>query len=154
MAKTGRPPGPEIVFTDEQIAEIERMSAIRLVIKDMAAILGVSKSTFERRLNDDPRVSEAVNKGRAKAMARAHAWAYREAFENNNTTMAIFWLKTQARWRDVSLTQEENEGLKPIVNFILKGGSEVDDETIRNKIAAAYDKPQVVTIDVEPVKAS
>jgi hypothetical protein len=95
---------------DEKLRQLETMGAIGLPIKHCAAILGCSKATLDRLVGDDPRVNESLSKGRSQAMVKAYRTAFELAVVERNVTMLIFWLKTQARWKEPDASEiEEGE---------------------------------------------
>ena len=97
---------PEIKFFNEkEIEKIEVMAGLGLTTEQMAAILGVSKKTFERRCygpNEQPGVSDALIKGRAKASYRVMQTAFGMATSGKHPVMTMFWLKCREHWKDNS----------------------------------------------------
>lgn len=89
---------PRFEFTEDQIDQIERLAAV-LTVKQMADYFGISERTFLNRRNDDARVSAAYKKGRAAAIAAIGGSLLQQA-QSGNITAMIFYLKTQAGWRD------------------------------------------------------
>lgn len=94
-AKIGRPP---IVFTDEQITEIEALSAY-LSIEMIADYLGINQSTFIAIKERDDRVFQAYKRGKARAIGSVAKSLVTQA-RDGNIAAAIFYLKTQARWKE------------------------------------------------------
>lgn len=91
---------PEIKLTDDQIAEVERMATIGLSVPKISAILNISKKTFERIMNRDERVYDAIEKGRAAGSEAVLKCAWTMATSGKDTGMTIFWLKTREQWSE------------------------------------------------------
>ena len=92
-----RPGRKKIMFTDEQIKQIERMAAV-LTKGEIAYCLGVSHDTLGRRMREDPRIEMAYNKGRAEAKLAMGASLIKHA-RNGSVAAAMFYLRTQGGWR-------------------------------------------------------
>jgi len=101
-------------LTPDEIEKLETMSGYRLPMQQIAAILGMSKSTLERCCKKDDAARGAVEKGRALASAAIIQSAYAQAI-GGNTTMLIFWLKTQEGWRETSRLELCNPDGSPII---------------------------------------
>lgn len=94
---------PKIGFSDKQLREIERMA--RYLTQDQIAdVLEISARTLRRRLRDDPRVLSAYKKGKGETIAAVARSLIFQALAGN-TTAAIFFLKTQAGWRETDLNE-------------------------------------------------
>jgi len=97
--KGGRPP---VVFDEAQTAQVEALAAV-LSKKQMADYFCMSETTLREIEKRQPEVSDAYKKGRAKAIGNVAKNLITKAQEGNMTA-AIFYLKTQAGWRE---NQEE-----------------------------------------------
>ena len=95
MADTGRKP---VKLTDEQIKEVQTLAAV-LNTEQIADYLGVSHVTFKAIRDRDERVSFAYKNGKAKAVASIASNLIGQA-KKGNTAAAIFYLKTQAGWKE------------------------------------------------------
>ncbi|MDO5058571.1 MAG: hypothetical protein Q4D82_01355 [Neisseria sp.] len=62
-------------------------------------LLEISNHTFDAICNRQPEVSASYKKGRAKAVASVAQSLLKQA-KNGNVTAQIFYLKTQAGWRE------------------------------------------------------
>ena len=100
--KGGRPP---VVLTDEQIIELQALSAV-LNKNQLADYFGVSHVTLLAIEKRQPEVSLSYKRGKAKAIASIGNNLISQA-SSGNTAAAIFYLKTQAGWRE---TQEDKSG--------------------------------------------
>ncbi len=95
----GRPP---VVFDEDQTAMVERLASV-LSKGQLADYFGISETTFREVEKRQPEVSVAYQKGRGKAIASVAGNLVNQA-QNGNTTAAIFYLKTQAGWKEQDTT--------------------------------------------------
>lgn len=91
---------PRKDITNEQVAQIEKLAAV-LTQEQIGDFLGMSDRTLRRRLLDDERVLSAYQKGRAASIAGVATNLLKQA-RDGNTTAAIFYLKTQAGWKETA----------------------------------------------------
>ena len=89
---------PLIVFDDTQIAQVEALAAV-LSKKQLADHMDVSETTFREIEARQPDVFDAYKRGKAKAISRMGQSLIMQA-EDGNVSAAIFYLKTQAGWRE------------------------------------------------------
>lgn len=104
----------KIELSPAQTALIEKMAGQGLTTPQMAAILGISKKTFERRAEEDPSVADAIEKGRAVAGQKITAVAFKLASSGKYPPMTMFWLKCRERWREVQVHEHSGPDGKPI----------------------------------------
>lgn len=93
--KGGRPTKS---LTPEQIAQVEALGAV-LSVEQIADYFGVGKTTFYAIMERQPEVSERYKKGKAKAIGSVAQGLLQQA-RSGNITAAMFYLKTQAGWRE------------------------------------------------------
>lgn len=93
--KGGRPAKS---LTPEQVAQVEALGAV-LSVEQIADYFGVGKTTFYAIMERQPEVSERYKKGKAKAIGSVAQGLLQQA-RDGNTTAAMFYLKTQAGWRE------------------------------------------------------
>ena len=93
--KAGR---PAKTLTDKQRGEIETLAAF-LSIEQLADYFGIGRTTFFALMERDPEISELYKRGKSKAIAHIAQGLIQKA-RAGDTTSAIFFLKTQARWRE------------------------------------------------------
>jgi hypothetical protein len=105
---------PLIVFDETQIAKVEALAAV-LSKRQLADHMDVSETTFREIEARQPDVSDAYKRGKAKAIRRMGDSLIKQA-EEGNMTAAIFYLKTQAGWRE---TEPEHTN-QPITLQIIK----------------------------------
>ena len=93
--KAGR---PAKVLTEKQRSEIETLAAF-LSVEQMAAYFGIASNTFYAMAERDPEILEMYKRGKAKAIGKVAQGLVQKALAGD-TTSAIFFLKTQARWAE------------------------------------------------------
>ena len=105
---------PLIVFDETQIAQVEALAAV-LSKKQLADYMNVGETTFREIEGRQPEVLDAYKRGKAKAISRMGQSLIMQA-EDGNTSAAIFYLKTQAGWRET----EQEQGNHNITLQIVK----------------------------------
>lgn len=88
-------------FTDAEILDVQRLAGYGLTQQQIGDWFQIHDATLRKAMLADPRIRHAYQKGRADATEKMAGTVYRKALEGDNT-MAIFWLKTQARWSERS----------------------------------------------------
>jgi hypothetical protein len=91
----GRPP---IIFDAVQTAQVEALAAV-LSKGQMADYFNISETTFREIEDRQPEVSDAYKRGKAKAIGNVAKNLISQA-QAGNITAAIFYLKTQAGWKE------------------------------------------------------
>ena len=87
-ARPGRPP---LVVLD---SEIERLAGLGLTAAQIADRVGISRRTLFSRLESDPALREAMDRG-VSAAVELNATILREEALKGNLTAVIFYLKTR-----------------------------------------------------------
>ena len=95
----GRPP---VVFDEAKVAQVEALAAV-LSKAQMADYFGICENTFREVEDRQPEVSEAYKRGKGRAIASVAGNLVNQA-QNGNVTAAIFYLKTQAGWKEQDTT--------------------------------------------------
>jgi hypothetical protein len=110
--KGGRPPK---TLNDEQIAQVEAMAAF-LTVEQIADFFGIGRTTFFNIMERQPEVSERYKRGKSKAIGSVANSLLMQAREGN-ITAAIFYLKTQAGWKETQGIEHSNPdgSLRPTV---------------------------------------
>lgn len=90
--------GRKLMFTDEEIEQIGKLAGV-LNKEQIAAFFGVSSDTLNERMKDQEGVREQIESGRSKAQALVAKGLLQKALDGNLTAQ-IFYLKTQAGWRE------------------------------------------------------
>ena len=93
-----------IVLTDEEI-ELVKQKSSRLTQKQIADLLGIGERTFREIMTRQPAVSTAYKKGKAKVIDDIASKLVEKAL-NGDTTSILFYLKTQAGWRETEDARE------------------------------------------------
>lgn len=101
---------PRTELTDAQITELETLAAV-LTQDQISDYMGIPARTLRAIMSRDESVSAAYKKGKARAIGRVAQSLLRSASEGN-TTAQIFYLKTQAGWKE---TETEAQDLPPVV---------------------------------------
>ncbi len=85
-------------LSDKDIEQVEKLAAV-LNLEQMADFFGVSLSTLYGEMQRNKIGHKAYKKGKSKAIAFVATSLLSEA-RKGNLTAQIFYLKTQARWRE------------------------------------------------------
>lgn len=101
---------PRTELTKAQIAELETLSAV-LTQDQISDYMGIPDRTLRAIMARDESVSAAYKKGKAKAIGRVAQSLLRSATDGN-TAAQIFYLKTQAGWKE---KETEAQDLPPVV---------------------------------------
>lgn len=107
--KAGRPPKD---LTEEQKAQVEALAAY-LSVEQVADYFGIGKTTFYSMMQRDPVIAERYKRGKARAIG-AVAQGLLQKARNGDTTSAIFYLKTQAGWRETTHLEHTGRDGGPI----------------------------------------
>jgi hypothetical protein len=93
--KAGR---PAKTLTDKQRAEVETLAAF-LSAEQVADYFGIGRTTFFAMMERDADIAERYKRGKSKVVAKVAQGLIQKAL-SGDTASAIFFLKTQARWRE------------------------------------------------------
>lgn len=116
----------KIDLTEKQIAEIETL-AIFLTQQQIADYFGVCKRTFSNLMERDERILVNYNKGRAKGIAKIATGLFQQAM-SGNTTAQIFYLKTQAGWKETQVVDNKSsDGSMKVITKIEIVAPELDE---------------------------
>ena len=103
----------KVLLTADEIKKLASLAGLGLTVENMARVMDISKATLDRRMNDQPGVAEAIEKGRASASAAVRNTAFKMATSGKCPAMTIFWLKCRERWREENFeTYEVADSLK------------------------------------------
>lgn len=92
-------------LTEDQITQLEALS-IFLTQEQIADYFGISRRTLNNMRERDDRIAAAYAKGKAKGIAKVGSALFSQALKGN-TTAQIFYLKTQAGWREQEVEQQD-----------------------------------------------
>lgn len=116
---------PRKTLTGEQKAQIEAMAAF-LTKEQIADFFGISRPTLNEIMKRDNEVSLRYKRGKASAIGSVAKSLLQQAREGNMTA-AIFYLKTQAGWREVvNDTEEDAEANNEIIVKVVDARKDAD----------------------------
>jgi hypothetical protein len=114
----------KVEITEELLEQIEKLSSV-LNQQQLSDFLGITDRGFRKIMERDERVSSAYKKGRAKGVASIGTSLLKQA-QSGNTTAMMFYLKTQAGWRETQhIDHTTSDGsMKPTVIELVGVSSE------------------------------
>ena len=89
-----------MTLTDAQKAEVETLAAV-LTAEQVADYFGIGRRTFYSMMQRDEEIAARYKKGKARAIGAIAQGLINKA-RGGDTTSMIFFLKTQAGWRETS----------------------------------------------------
>ena len=98
-------PQAPIVLSDHQVQEVETLAAL-LNQEQIADYLGISRTTFKAICKRDEEVAVRYKRGKARAIAHVANGLLQKA-RAGDTVSQIFYLKTQAGWREVAREEDD-----------------------------------------------
>lgn len=136
-------PRAPIELSDHQKAEVETLAAL-LSQDQIADYFGIGRTTFYQICKRDPEVAERYKKGKAKAIAHVANGLLQKA-RAGCTTSSIFYLKTQAGWREtthlehsgaaqVDHTVSAGEKLKQFLDTVARNSNRIGTEKIDDAV--------------------
>jgi hypothetical protein len=87
-------------LTQEQKAEVETLAAV-LTAEQVADYFGIGRRTFYTMMQRDEEIAARYKRGKAKAIGVIAQGLINKA-RGGDTTSMIFFLKTQAGWRETT----------------------------------------------------
>ncbi len=103
-------------LTEEQLAEVETLAAV-LTTAQIADYFGIGRTTFFAILEWDESVVERYKKGKARAIG-AIAQSLIQKARGGDTTSMIFYLKTQAGWRETDRLEHTGAEGGPVTTIV------------------------------------
>ena len=97
--------------TEETRATAKRLSALGCPHEDIATRLKISADTLVKYYQEE------LDEGRIDANASIAGTLFQQA-KSGNTTAAMFWLKTRAKWKETSTHELTGENGTPLLNGI------------------------------------
>lgn len=116
---------PHKKLSADEITQVEALAAY-LSQEQIADYFGIGKTTWFAMIERDPELSERYKRGKAKAIG-AVAQGLLQKARNGDTTSAIFYLKTQAGWRETNSLELSGNVIPPQIKFVTDADS--SDET-------------------------
>jgi hypothetical protein len=108
---------PSIVFTPEQVAQVEALAAY-LSIPQICDYFGISQKSIDNIRERQPEVFTAYVKGRAKAIASVAQKGNIQRALDGDSKAAMFYLRTQAGWVEPKGEPESSEQSSVRVEFL------------------------------------
>ena len=102
---------PRKELTEEQLAKVPILAEV-LTVSQMADYFGIHRDTFNEIAKRNEDVFRFYKKGKANAIADIGGGLLAKAREGDLGAM-IFFLKTQAQWRETNKVEIESTGGKP-----------------------------------------
>ena len=118
----------KIVFDKKQMAQVEALASV-LTLEQMSDYFGIARNTFKAVCERQPEVLEHYKKGKARAIGNV-AKNLLTLANDGNLTAIIFYLKTQAGWREQEDTEIGKVQAQPIqvVVDVVDGRKNADTE--------------------------
>ena len=86
------------------LKQVESLAANGLTQEQIASALGISESTLHQRKRDSADFAAAIKRGKAKGIALVTN-KLMESIKGGNMTGMIFFLKTQAGWKETNVQE-------------------------------------------------
>jgi len=99
---------PTIVFTDEQLKELEILSAI-CTLDEIADYFGIARETFRQIKIRDEEVSSLYKKRRIQAKGVMGSRLFKKGVIEGDVTAMIFYMKTQGGWKEAKEETEQEQ---------------------------------------------
>ena len=102
------------------LKQVESLAANGLTDEQIASALGISRTTLANRKRENEQFVQAIKRGKAKGIALVTN-KLMESIKGGNITAMIFFLKTQAGWKETNV--QEHTGANgtalqpPVFNF-------------------------------------
>lgn len=106
--------------------KVESLAANGLTQEQIAAALGISESTLHKRKQENTELTAAIKRGKAKGIALVTN-KLMESIKGGNMTAMIFFLKTQAGWKETNV-QEHTGANGDAIQHAVSIKIEFDDE--------------------------
>ncbi|AOF53704.1 LuxR family transcriptional regulator [Rodentibacter caecimuris] len=95
------------------LKQVEALAANGLTQQQIADSLGISERTLRNRKGDFADFADAIKRGKAKGIAIVTN-KLMEKIKSGNTTAMIFFLKSQAGWKETQITEHAGINGAPI----------------------------------------
>jgi predicted transcriptional regulator len=101
------------------LAKVESLAANGLTQEQIAAALGISERTLRSRKGEIADFADAIKRGKAKGIALVTN-KLMESIKAGNMTGMIFFLKTQAGWKETNVQEHTGSvGITQITRRII-----------------------------------
>lgn len=107
-------PNPPKTLNAKELEEVEAMAGLGLRYEDIARIKGMSDDTLKKYAQTQ------LQRGKSKAKAKVMQTAFQMATSGKTPAMTMFWLKTQAGWRENQAPTHNDpaETLRNLINVL------------------------------------
>ena len=95
------------------LKQVESLAANGLTDEQIASALGISRTTLSNRKRENEQFVQAIKRGKAKGIALVTN-KLMESIKGGNMTGMIFFLKTQAGWKETNLHEVTGANGDPI----------------------------------------
>ena len=126
-------------LTDAQKAEVETLAAV-LSTSQIADYFGIGRTTFFALLERDAEISERYKRGKARAIGTIAQCLITKA-RGGDTASMIFYLKTQAGWRETAVVEHADNSGPAAVSPRDQVRALLDRYAARSEAAAASEPP-------------
>lgn len=103
---------PFITLTQDQKAEVETLAAV-LTAEQVADYFGIARRTFYSMMQRDEEIAARYKRGKARAIGVIAQGLINKA-RSGDTTSMIFFLKTQAGWRETTQVATVEPDVEPL----------------------------------------
>ena len=86
------------------LKQVESLAANGLTDEQIASALGISRTTLSNRKRENEQFVQAIKRGKAKGIALVTN-KLMESIKGGNMTGMIFFLKTQAGWKETNVQE-------------------------------------------------
>jgi len=102
--------------TDDDRKKVRTLIGFGLTGEQVAEVMGISRDTLYKYCKKE------IDAGRPAAVAQVAQQAFKMAMSGKNTAMTIFWLKTQAHWKEPESKQGDTDqgSLDALINALTK----------------------------------
>ena len=90
--------------------QLEKLAAVGLTIEQMGHYFGTRPRQFQRYLEKNSRLKDAIEKGRANAVIQVGKAAFQMAVSGKFPVMTMFYLKCRAHWKETHTVEVSGPG--------------------------------------------
>jgi hypothetical protein len=122
-------------YTEKDYTLLERLGGYGLTAEQIAGCMGLTRRQFQYRMSIDPEIGCAIERGSGIGIKKVAQSLAQKAMAGD-VTACIFFLKTQARWRETNHLKVEGEvtHVHTVDNEILKRMKELSPEQLDNRL--------------------
>lgn len=109
--------------------KVESLAANGLTDEQIASALGISRTTLANRKRENEQFVQAIKRGKAKGIALVTN-KLMESIKGGNMTGMIFFLKTQAGWKETNVQEHTGKDGTPL----LKTAKDLTEEELKAEL--------------------